>query len=1517
MNTNLLPTRNQIIHSALLALVTMLFAGLWDTAQAQGAMACRDVDNLTICGSTITNFNGGGSFTINGPSVWLGPKGGRPVLIATEYESGAPGNWIEPEFRYDPVDGVEEWGAVSVLWGSLDFVNDPAIDGDHPLMSSRDYPEGVGAPEAFQVNTVAQLIYNPAVHSPTYDGLNPVRNGGFRFGFLQRFGALGFFRTDPPPNFKEAEVSFDLVTQEFNATVPIDLKLFDNPETPQLTVTARIKIKVDGAAPAAACALSFAEITASAIQVADCRQAAAPLLFDGSLDGFKLQLAGLKFDAQNVKLHPGTATSGGWFEAAQVDVSKADNPSLPNLDPANPDLVFRLEKLRYQEGQWRIGGGSVPLPDWQLGAALSLTKQSIGLGFDQHQRTYTLNISTTIGYGGADAAVRPSGVQPMNLQIGARQMNGQWQPYMNTALPNLKPTLWVSRLGLQPAGLSMVLDPATNFFGLAADQVTLLWDGVMGSQANGKLTGWKLGIDRDKNLVFNINGTVVDFPEIRSKTFTGRLRGGFTVQDGVVTVALNGTLGLNLPGNAGVTTGATVTLRSGRNVRPSCQPRQANCLLSDEMKFTTFGFKVAGFSFLVENPRGYYGGFAADQARLTLPRGVKSFGAQVNGLKVDGYGNFSLSGGGIELPPLEISGYQFVGLKGNFAKTTSGGYEFKAAGIMPMPGVDPSAGKRSITAELTFRTTVAGDFQGLGVAVNFRTTSPGIPLGTTGMELLEIGGRFDLTQGTAKVTVSLRAASQYRIASLPLVTVRGNATMQVNPFALTANAQLSVLVLDVANASFGIGAGQGFNGGAGFNVSFEVDSILVHGKAALRLGNVTLANGQKQFRWTAQATLAVGLKKNQFARFIPPKDLTLAEVGFKGGTFQVKNRGEVAGLMGTVGCCFFFKTSIFYDFARDDLSSVDADNYKLIDAAQVRALAAQRMAGYSSRVMGNEEIAALGLVLASDSNAPQVIQETVPVQVENSGTTLVGIAYPSGTPSIRLQLPDGGILTEQGVDNVNNTFVREPGTNGELTQIAFLIKDAPVGQYQLLIDNAPAQYEKVSYTLNGDAVGFAGATCSPATPTPDVTITCNGQPGGDSATISWNAFDGDSPNATVQVGYVVAPADGAPVDLANVRVLRDNLPYAAGSYTWNLLEVPTGRYKLVASVLDGQNGPVDFVADLLIDVIDKRAPQTPDLYEGESTALPAGYHLSWPPNQESDLAGYEIGFGPVNNAAQFVYTRTLGAKEVLTATGLIDAELWGLADNREVWVGVRAYDESGNYSAWSSLLGVKPWPVAPKSWTPLPDSSVGITTAIAVAFDTPLKPASVQGVLELFDPTGAPVAGNSTFITDLDGIGVIGLRFVPTSPLQNGQRYTVRLRGGDQGISTVDDRMMPTHYTWHFTTDATIVTAPVSETPVSGLLVNYNTLTVVGYATGFNASVLTGDKVSYHWNFGDGQSSAGATVSHTYATPGSYLVTVTARNAINEVSEQMVVQVVAQSTDPETPGGPEAEEKTFLPLVAR
>ncbi len=49
----------------------------------------------------------------------------------------------------------------------------------------------------------------------------------------------------------------------------------------------------------------------------------------------------------------------------------------------------------------------------------------------------------------------------------------------------------------------------------------------------------------------------------------------------------------------------------------------------------------------------------------------------------------------------------------------------------------------------------------------------------------------------------------------------------------------------------------------------------------------------------------------------------------------------------------------------------------------------------------------------------------------------------------------------------------------------------------------------------------------------------------------------------------------------------------------------------------------------------------------------------------------------------------------------------------------------------------------------------------------------------------------------------------------------------------------------------------------------------VGQATSFNGSGSTGSPTGYAWDFGDGQSGSGATVSHTYATAGVYNVRLT------------------------------------------
>ncbi|RIK37121.1 MAG: hypothetical protein DCC55_25225 [Chloroflexi bacterium] len=1464
------PWFHYLRYGVLAALLAVVAAGLSLPAQGQGR-TCRDAGNLTVC-ADIMNENADGF--VAEFNVTIAPKNGDPVVLVTDrgevedrgYVAAAFFHFDEPHHQYGTADFVE---------GQLHFFNDLTVT--TLASSARLIDDQRVEPGIFYVDTIQQRIYNPAPGAvPLFKEKGIPHNGNVDFAFLDRTGMKKLFKDGGTvEELKDVNVEIDIKTKKFTATIPTNLRLNDHAETPNLRLITRVTIDEQGK-------------------------------FSGAVDGFKVRLAGLLFDAQKVTIQPGSEEKSASFEAGIIDVRKSDNPGMPNLDPAHPDLVFRLEKLRYKDGAWDLGGGSVPLPDWTVGDAFSLRQQSAGLTFDNQSKTYTVNISTTIMSGGQDAPLGIGQRFPVALRLGARQVNGQFQPFMSTKLASVNIPLHLSSMILQPEELTMVMDPAGNFFGLTAERVRLQWINIYGGQQSGAITGFKLGIDNQRDLVFGLQGGAIDLPELKNKAFTGKLQGGIGVQNGVVTLTMNGKLALNLPGNAGLTTDATFIMRGGRNVRTICPSGATNCLDNEEFKMSSFGVKIAGFTFQLDNPRGFAGGFAVDKAKMSVPVGVKAVGAEVAGFSVSGNGDVNIAGGGIELPPISMAGYQFVGLKGYFAKTPAGGYEFKAAGIMPLPGMDPSGNKR-INVDLSFRTNAAGSFQGLGVGVTFRTTSPGIPIGATGMELLEMGGKFDLNSGTAKVTVSLVASSKYRIANMPLVTARGNASLQVRPFAMTANAQLSVLVFNVANASIGLGDRQGFNGGAGFNVSFTVDAVVVHGGAKLRMGNVTLTNGAKKFRWTAEAFLAVGLRKGQFGPFLPPKSINVGSVAFRGGSFRAPDGREVAGLQGQAKCCFFVKVTLFYDFGKKSVILRGAGDYKLIDAAQVRALAAQQMAGFRSAAMSAEEIAAAGLVLPADADLSNIIQETIPVEVKQMGTTLFGIDYPAGEPSLRLQLPTGEILTEQMVDNVTSTFLRETGTLTETHQLAFILQDAVPGLYTLIIDNAPAEYAKVSYTLNNEpVVTDVTAQCSDIDMTDDIIVTCDGARAGSAVTLSWHAGDSDNPDAKVSVGYAPVAEDGVTLDLTGLRTLVEELSLGAGTYGWDLTEVPTGRYKLVVTVEDEENPAVQVAADPVIDVLDRRPPQTPDLFDGESTPLPAGQLLGWLPNQELDLAGYEIGMGLEFDPAQFIYTRTLGIKEVVTATGLIDAKLWGLDDDREVWVGVRAYDESGNYSEWSDLLGVKPWAVSPRSWTPVPGSTVGTKTEIAVAFHSSLKPESVGSALELFDANGAPLPGTMSLLKNLDATEVIGMRFDPAVPLEDGQSYTVRVRGGSDGISTLDGRMMPDHYTWQFTVDASL---DLQDEPLAGLTIEHDGPRRVGEAVNFTANVTEGGNVRYTWDFGDGATADGASVSHAYAEAGSYLVRVTASNSLGQLSTETLVQVEPSVQLPSV--------QVFLPAIMR
>ncbi|MBC8076349.1 MAG: hypothetical protein H7Y32_09775 [Chloroflexales bacterium] len=266
-----------------------------------------------------------------------------------------------------------------------------------------------------------------------------------------------------------------------------------------------------------------------------------------------------------------------------------------------------------------------------------------------------------------------------------------------------------------------------------------------------------------------------------------------------------------------------------------------------------------------------------------------------------------------------------------------------------------------------------------------------------------------------------------------------------------------------------------------------------------------------------------------------------------------------------------------------------------------------------------------------------------------------------------------------------------------------------------------------------------------------------------------------------------------------------------------LTEVPTGKWVAVVVAEDGLNPPVVAFTNLVVDVLDKRAPAEPT---GLTATSQAGELLiKWTQNGERDLAGYEIGFGVVQPGAPdspdaFVYSRDMGAKQVvITASGVLDARLWGLEDDQEVFVGIRAYDQSGNKGDWSPLLRAKPWALAPDAWTPAPGGLLAMTGQVEVAFASPLQLDGTQaipaGLLELRRDDGSLVPGRLEALSNLDGDAVVGLRFVPDAALRGGSRYTAVVKGGAGGIAATDGRQMAHDYSWSFVAEQQQVYLPL------------------------------------------------------------------------------------------------------------
>jgi len=154
---------------------------------------------------------------------------------------------------------------------------------------------------------------------------------------------------------------------------------------------------------------------------------------------------------------------------------------------------------------------------------------------------------------------------------------------------------------------------------------------------------------------------------------------------------------------------------------------------------------------------------------------------------------------------------------------------------------------------------------------------------------------------------------------------------------------------------------------------------------------------------------------------------------------------------------------------------------------------------------------------------------------------------------------------------------------------------------------------------------------------------------------------------------------------------------------------------------------------------------------------------------------------------------------------------------------------------------------------------------------------------------------DASMSTDENGIATFAWTFSDTTQKTlNGKNPTYTFH--TPGVYTVTLNVTDNAGNW--ATDTMSITVLDITEPVANA--GHDQTVPAGFTVTFDARGSSDNVgvISYEWNFGDGTEGAGITTTHTYSSPGVYRVTLTVKDAANNIAKHSItVTVLAEKKD--------------------